>query len=98
MKQDIWKNLIKSLPPNLTVAKVAQLFRRSITLTRRRLKENGYKAKEKKKYRMPQWAANADWTQPNIVIARKYGLTRERVRAFRKFLGHPKVECRGRKK
>ena len=39
----------------------------------------------------------ADWTQSNIALARKWKVTRQRVLAIRKQLGHPKVESRGRK-
>lgn len=82
----------------MSVKQVARLFRRSETLTRRRLKANGYQAKEVYKYSMPTWVKRADWKQPNIVISRKFKVSRERVRQFRVKLGHPKVECRGRRK
>jgi len=97
MKQEIWANLIKHLPPNLTVMQAARIFRRSISLTRNRLSVNGYRVKESKKYEIPAWAKTADWNRPNIDIARKNGISRERVRKFRKKLGLPLVEARGRK-
>jgi len=96
MTQKIWSQMIKALPAGLTAEKAARIFRRSVTLTRRRLKENGYAIKEARKYEIPAWAAAADWSRPNVDIARKFQLSRERVRQFRKKLGHPIVECRGR--
>lgn len=97
MKQEIWSDLIKALPPNLTVEKAARIFRRSITLTRRRLLANGYKLKEARKYEIPAWAREANWNLPNVDIARKYSISRERVRKFRLKLGKPFVEARGRR-
>lgn len=56
-----------------------------------------YQFKEAKKYNPPAWAKNASWDMPNVDIAKKYGISRERVRVFRKRLGHPPVEARGRR-
>ena len=96
MKQEIWATMIKALPPNLTAKQASRIFRRSISLTRIRLTKYGYAFKEARKYEIPAWAAEADWTLPNIDIARKYNLSRERVRKFRQRLGKPFVEARGR--
>lgn len=97
MKQELWAKLIKNLPPNLTAEKAARIFRRSVTLTRRRLIENGYKVKLARKNGLPEWASKANWRLANIDIARKYNVTRERVRKYRIKLGKPFVEARGRK-
>ena len=97
MKQDVWSTMIKALPPNLTAEKVARIFRRSVTLTRRRLIDNGYKIKNARKNGISDWAKEADWRLANIDIARKYNLTRERVRKYRIKLGKPFVEARGRR-
>lgn len=89
--------MIRALPAGLKVEQAARVFRRSYTLTRRRLVANGYAFREARKYEPPAWALKADWSLPNVDIARKYKLTRERVRQFRKKLKKPKVESRGRK-
>lgn len=96
MTQKIWSQMIKAIPAGLTAEKAARIFRRSVTLTRRRLKENGYAIKEAKKHEIPAWTAEANWTLPNVDIASKFNLTRERVRQVRKRLGYPFVEARGR--
>jgi uncharacterized protein YjcR len=74
------------------------MFRRSENLTRRRLLSCNYKFKETLKYTPPKWAQNASWDLPNVDIANKYGISRERVRVYRKRLGHPLIEARGRRK
>lgn len=100
MKNAMWATLIRALPEELSVSTVSKIFKRSVITTRRKLIEHGYRFKhrEPREYVMPTWAQKADWKMPNIDIARKFGITKERVRVFRKQLGKPKVESRGRKK
>ena len=42
-------------------------------------------------------AAQVNWKLPNVEIARKFGVSRERVRKLREKLCKPFVESRGRK-
>ncbi len=96
MNQEMWSKMIKTIPAGLTAEKAARIFRRSVTLTRRRLKENGYIVKEVKKYEVPAWIEEANWRLPNVEIARQHNVSRERVRQVRKKLGYAPVKCRGR--
>lgn len=67
---------------------------------RQHLKESRYTFKVVRKPRMittPDWALKANWKEPNIHIAQKFGVSREWVRRWRDSLGKPKVEFRGRK-
>jgi hypothetical protein len=96
MKQEIWNTLIAALPPDLTPVEVARIFRRSENLTRRRLLAVGYRFKVASSYEVPDWAREANWNLPNVDIARKFNISRERVRVYRNKLGHPFVEARGR--
>jgi hypothetical protein len=96
---EVWTRLVEALPAGLTVSRAAKIFRRSFQVTRRRLLENGYEPRPERKKRVfptPEWVLKADWKQPNIDIARKHGMCRERVRQWRLKLHKPKVESRGR--
>lgn len=95
MTRELWTSLIKTLPLNLTAEEAAKIFRRSVTLTRRRLIENGYNIKNARKNKRAEWISKANWSLANIVIARKFKISRERVRKVRKNLGKPFVESRG---
>lgn len=97
MTEAIWPKLIEALPDELTVVEVCKIFRRSISTVRPHLVRHGYKFRKERKRPFPDWVMQADWTMPNKEIGLIYGKSRERVRQFRKMLGHKKVESRGRK-
>lgn len=99
MRQELWTRVVKALPTGMTVDQVARLFRRSPALVKRRLAGVGYKVKlpSRRTYQLPEWVTKADWTMPNVEIAAKFGVSRERVRQFRVKLKKPFVESRGKK-
>lgn len=98
MKLEVWNRMISALPQGLTVEQAAKVFRRSPRVTRQRLLMAGYSPSKKRGVEnLPARVINADWTLPNVVLARRWGLSRERVRQYRNLLGHPKVECRGKR-
>lgn len=99
MRSELWRKLIGALPPNLTVLEVARIFRRSPEVMERRLREAGYVYRVTRRgVLIAPWSLEADWRLPNVDIARKFGVTRERVRQVRRKLGLPPVECRGRRR
>jgi hypothetical protein len=97
MKENIWPNMIAALPHGMTLEQVAMFFRRSENLMRRRLIEAGYVVRKIRATGVPNWAKSLDWKQPNVDLAEKLGVSRERVRQIRKAMGKPRVEARGRR-
>lgn len=103
MTNRVWEKLIPHLPKNLTVDQVCNVFRRERSLIYRRLKAAGYKPKAQHVWKIPRWAAEADWSLTNAEIARwavAQGLcetlSRERVRQFRHYLGKKLSQGKGR--
>jgi hypothetical protein len=101
MRKELWSALLKPvvshLGKRLTVKRVSGILNQPESLVKKRLIENGYVPHTPRKYRIPDWVLKANWDLPNIAIAQKYKMTRERVRQYRVKLGKPKVESRGRK-
>lgn len=96
--------LIDSLPPNLTVWQAAAMLRQPYARMRKMMQRTGYQALDGRKlrwrlnpikYRVPWTKIN--WHLSNIVIAQRYGVSREIVRRMRKRLGMGFVESRGRR-
>ena len=98
MTKAIGKDIIKSLPPGLTLAKAAKLLRYSQSSVRRWMEATGYEWAKNEKSLVPKWAMDIDWSIPNSDLARNLGLSRERIRQVRDLLGKPKVENRGRER
>lgn len=98
MTDAIWIKLIRHLPPGLTLDQAAGVFRRSKNLVRRKLVSQGYRIATERKQKLPEWVGRANWALPNVVLAKQFDLSRERVRQFRNLLNMPKVEARGRKR
>lgn len=93
---------LKSLPEGLTISEVALRLGLGYQRCRTVIRESRYKSTDgrtmaqiKRRKIDPD---SVDWTLSNIEIARKSGLSRERVRAIRERLGKAKVEARGRKR
>lgn len=91
MTQTLWKQLIQALPKGKPAEWVASIFRRDPVTVRRILIKHGYELPKKRKYQLPEWVCRVDWKQTNAEIAKKFKISRERVRQFRKKLGKPKV-------
>lgn len=91
---------LASLPSGLTISEVGLRLGLSYQRSRDVIRESGYKSRDGRT--MAQIArrvldpATVDWSLSNIEIARKSGVSRERVRAIRERLGKAKVEARGR--
>lgn len=91
---------IRALPPNLTILQVSQRLNLPLTLARPLMRMSGYAfrtAYARQKVWPEQWQ-NVDWSLTNQQIAELLGLSRERVRIVREFLGIAKVRRYRRKK
>ena len=97
-----WRATIESLPPGLTFSEAALRLARPYYSVRAAIHKYGYQAVDgrgtgqdsHRKIRVE----DADWTKSNIEIARKFLVSKERVRVIRKKLNLPRVESRGRKR
>ena len=98
MTKAIGKDIIKSLPPGLTLSKAAKLLRYSQSSVRRWMEATGYEWATTEKSLVPKWAKGINWMMTNSDIARQLGFSRERIRQVRDLLGKPKVENRGRER
>lgn len=96
---DHYRQLLKSLPSGLTQKEVATRLGLPYQTARQLIARARYRSEDGRRFRpgrkfVPE---NADWTASNADLAREFGVSRERVRQFRKALGKPFVESRGRK-
>lgn len=100
-----WEKRISSLPLGLTVAQAARRLGQKYQAVRLAMIRRNYVAMDSRRasHRSPKLRAQQlftptklEWRKPNVDLARKYGVSRERVRQLRARLGLPKVEARGR--
>lgn len=100
MKRASWERLISSLPPNLSQIAAAKYLGQKATTTRYWMVKLGYKfndgrsncwptKRRKKITRLP--VNRVDWDLPNVVIAKRFNVSRERVRQVRDELQLPKI-------
>lgn len=103
-----WKLLVSTLPPGLTIAEASRRLRRPYWGTLEAIHRYGYEYSDGRRFR---WSDSrlarkrgyrfnplkADWSKSNIALAKRFGVSRERVRIVRRNLGLPFVESRGRK-
>ena len=77
MTKAIGKDIIKSLPPGLTLSKAAKLLRYSQSSVRRWMEATGYEWAKNEKSLVPKWAKGINWKMTNSDIARQLGFSRE---------------------
>lgn len=103
VKSNEWQSVLEQLPPNLSQAEAARFLGLKHTTVRRWLILLGYQFKDgrasswtirRRRSQMKFIAERADWSLPNIVIAKKFKVSRERVRQVRAELGKKKVNGR----
>jgi hypothetical protein len=87
-----WADLIGSLPPGLTLAAAARKLGLKYATVRHWILKCNYAYRDgragpwSKARRMPRTIMDpdkVDWTQSNIIIARRFKISRERVRQVR---------------
>ena len=96
------RKLLSSVPAGLSLGELArrtgmdyQKARRIAHAAKYRFTDGRSFAQNRRRLLDPD---KVDWRQPNIDIARSFGVSRERVRKLRQDLGKRLVECRGRRK
>lgn len=97
-----WRKLIQSLPKGLTFREAATRLGQDYNQTRLAIHRYRYRAVDGRAFsqvarRKIKAGASINWLLPNIEIARKLGVSRERVRQLRLAAGKPMIESRGRK-
>lgn len=93
--------ILQSLHAGLTYSEVAAHLGVSFAKARRLISKHGYQAvdgrafsqRDRRKFK-PE---DADWSRPPIEIARKWGISKQRVSRVAKDLGIEIVDSRGRK-
>ena len=97
-----WEQAIASLVASLTFQEVAKRLGVNYQVARRIINEYGYKAVDGRKFGQVENRKlepdKVDWRMSNVDIARQFGVSRERVRFVRNYLGKPKIESRGRRR
>ena len=97
-----WPKLISRLPKQLTFSQAANILLLPYGTVRDNLKRHGYEHRDGRSLRWVFRKARSkvpvdtcDWTRSNVVLAKKYGVSREYIRRLREHLGIPKVGGRG---
>jgi hypothetical protein len=99
-KIQFWSEKIKSLPASLTQTQAGKFLKLKSCTVRLWLLRFGYKSPDGREIEWPESRrakrrimnpAKVDWSQTNLAIAKKYGISRERVRQVRSRLGVAKV-------
>lgn len=97
-----WKDLIDCLPPGLTFSEAAKRLGKDYQAVRYAIIRHGYPAADGRRFSQNASRAldpaKVDWSLSNIEIARRLGISKQRVSKVRKQLNLPLVESRGRKK
>lgn len=98
-KSEYYREAVRSLPPGLTQKEAACRLGLPYQTARQLIERHRYRAEDGRKFRSGKkfLPDQADWTASNADLARQFGVSRERVRQWRKHLGKPFVESRGRK-
>lgn len=93
MKREDWRRAIKQLPAGLTANDAAKHIGRGYSSVLFWLRHFGYRYRDgrgsawnhrrKIKASKVKQPSKINWTLPNVKIARKYGISRERARQLR---------------
>ena len=100
MNRKHWIKLVNSLPPGLSQLDAARYLSRKGSTVRYWLLKLRYRNRDGRGHwpesRRREWRtidpSAVDWKQPNVAIAAKHGVSRERVRQLRRDLKIRKVK------
>jgi len=98
-----WHDIIQRLPPGLSLSQAARRLRRKYSATRHWLlrldypftdgRQASWTPARHRRTRSFNWE-QADWSKPNVLLARQHGVSRERIRQVRERLRVAKVNGR----
>ena len=100
MKRIQWQTLVESLPENLTVKAAAKYLDLPYFTVRYWLLQLGYKFRDGRNCCWSQArrakftklvASKVDWDLTNVAIAKRFGVSRQRVHQVRSRLKFPKI-------
>lgn len=95
-----WKDLLRALPKGLTFIEVSRRLGMPYQRVRLAIHRHRYRASDGRRFCCPRKipVESIDWSESNASIARRFGVTRERIRVLRNREKKPFVESRGRKR
>lgn len=97
-----WRIAVDRLAAGLSISEMSRRLGVSYQIARRIAIAYKYPVADARKFgqsaRRKIVPEEIDWTMSNIAIARKFNISRQRVKVVRDKLGIPMIEARGRKK